>query len=157
VIKKPKAALALHGWLEQHEMTIQEFADAVGTKRGTAATWLLGKRRPIAKRAEIIQAFTKGAVRANEWGDGKQRSWSTADDEDLAEKHAMGWKDARIAEATGRSMTAVRTRRCRLGIVARRWRNSAVSEAPADVLIAELRSRGFVVSQAQAHSGVMSL
>jgi hypothetical protein len=153
---KPKAAHDLRSWLDKLGMTVQAFAILVETRTGTVSCWLRGVRRPMAKRAETIERLTNGAVRRGEWGTDKQRSWTAEHDALLPRLHALGWDDRRIGEYLDRSPSSVRTRRSHFGITRKPWRAAAVTEAPSFALINELRSRGFAVTEAPTHGGVVS-
>ncbi len=59
--------MALAAFLEEHDLTQREAAQAVGVSSPTMHDWLTGAKRPSAAHRESIERWTSGAVAASAW------------------------------------------------------------------------------------------
>lgn len=60
-------AQALAGWIKANGYSKKSFADMIGVARNTVSLYCLGKSKPSAPKALLIQRLTAGAVDKDTW------------------------------------------------------------------------------------------
>jgi transcriptional regulator with XRE-family HTH domain len=68
----------LRQYLDDHGMSVTDFADWLGTTRQTVSAWLNGRKTPSDKHKALIARRTRGEVPPESWfadapGNGKRR------------------------------------------------------------------------------------
>jgi transcriptional regulator with XRE-family HTH domain len=61
-------------WLQEHEVSQEEFGKRIGASQGAVSRLITGKREPGRAMANAIERETAGAIRAADWDEPAPKS-----------------------------------------------------------------------------------